>query len=373
MTVVSARSLFFSILPPTSHPLLLSASEFREIVSGRRRGMRAALWRAALRVAEVPYTAVVRYRNRQFDRVRNVEQAGVPVVSIGNLTLGGTGKTPMVEWLSRWFASRGVRVALVSRGYGAQAGQANDEARELAEKLPGVPHFQNPRRIVATCEAIAAGCQLVILDDGFQHRRLARDLDIVLVDALEPLGFGHVFPRGTLREPLAGFARAQLIALTRADLVDAATRSEIRAQVERYAPGVPWMEVAHAPRALRTAAGDELPLETLRGQRVAAFCGIGNPAGFRHSLENCGCQIVAWREFADHHAYSASDIKELTTWANSHDVQMVVCTHKDLVKLSVEKLGDTQLFALAIGLKILSGEEHLVAKLEPLVAKALRQ
>ena len=133
------------------------------------------------------------------------------------------------------------------------------------------------------------------------------------------------------------------------------------------------MEVAHAPRALRTAAGDELPLETLRGQRVAAFCGIGNPAGFRHSLESCGCQVVAWREFADHHAYSASDIKELTTWANSHDVQMVVCTHKDLVKLSVEKLGDTQLFALAIGLKILSGEEHLVAKLEPLVAKALRQ
>ena len=350
---------------------MLTASEFREIVSGRRRGVRAALWRAALGVAEVPYTAVVTWRNRQFDRGRNVQRVGVPVVSVGNLTLGGTGKTPMVEWLARWFVARGVRVALVSRGYGAAAGQANDEARELAEKLPDVPHFQNPRRVAAAREAIAAGGQLLILDDGFQHRRLARDLDIVLVDALEPLGFGHVFPRGTLREPLAGFGRAQLIALTRADLVDAATRAQIRGQIERYAPHAQWLEVSHAPRAIRRADGSEGPLDSLSGQRVAAFCGIGNPSGFRHALDSCGCQVVELREFADHHPYSAADVADLTRWASSLDVQSVVCTHKDLVKLSVEKLGARPLFALAIGLKILAGEEQLVAKLEPLVVRAL--
>src|SRR5262249_1316013 len=140
-------------------------------------------------------------------------------------------------------------------------------------------------------------CQLILLDDGFQHRRLARDLDIVLVDALEPFGYGHVFPRGALREPLDGLHRAQVVALSRADLVDEATREAIRAQVARHAPRAAWVEIVHAPQSLLNATGTQQPLTALAGQRVAAFCGIGNPAGFRHTLAGCGYDVAGLREF----------------------------------------------------------------------------
>ena len=183
---------------------LFGATDFQELVSGRRRGPAAAALRGALGAGEWFYTAAIRWRNRRYDRGRApVHRVGVPVVSVGNLTLGGTGKTPLVGWLGRWFCRRGVRAAVVSRGYGAAAGQPNDEALELRRSLPGVPHLQDADRVAAARQAITAcAAQLVVLDDGFQHRRLGRDLDIVLLDALEPFGFGHVFPRGMLREPV---------------------------------------------------------------------------------------------------------------------------------------------------------------------------
>ena len=135
----------------------------------------------------------------------------MPVISVGNITTGGTGKTPMVAWLARWFRNQDVRVALVSRGYRAEAEGQNDEARELATLLPDVPHLQNPDRVAAARIAIdELETQLIILDDGFQHRRIHRDLEIVLIDALQPFGFGHVLPRGLLREPLRGLAHPTL-------------------------------------------------------------------------------------------------------------------------------------------------------------------
>ena len=180
---------------------MLNPSEFRDLVSGRRRGIGASVLRAALRVAEVPYGLAMLWRNRRYDRdLARTHRVEVPVVSVGNLTLGGTGKTPMVEWIARHLRAQNVRVTLISRGYGAEAGAANDEALELEQKLPDVPHLQNPDRVAAARTAVdKLDCQLILLDDGFQHRRLGRDLDIVLLDALEPFGFGHVFPGGMLR------------------------------------------------------------------------------------------------------------------------------------------------------------------------------
>ncbi len=215
------------------------SSSFREIVSGRRRGPVAAVLRGALGLAEPCYAAAVRWRNRRYDRgAATVHRVGVPVLSVGNLTLGGTGKTPMVRWLAQWFHNRGARVAVVSRGYGAKVGNANDEALELRRLLPDVPHLENPDRVAAAREAVATlGCQAILLDDGFQHRRIARDLDIVLLDALAPFGFGHVFPRGTLREPLAGLRRADAVVLSRADLLDSSEREEIWQTVRAHAPG----------------------------------------------------------------------------------------------------------------------------------------
>ncbi len=344
----------------------MNPATFRELVSNQRRGARATLLRGALRAAEVPYTWAVRWRNRQYDRGKKpIERVGVPVVSVGNLTLGGTGKTPLVEWLARWFRQRDLRVTIISRGYGAEAGSRNDEALELEQKLPDVPHVQNPDRVAAARMAIEEfDCQLILLDDAFQHRRIARDLNIVVVDALEPFGFGHVFPRGMLREPLAGLSRAHVVALSRANLVDAAERERIKSVVRSYAPAALWIECNHAPRELRSAAGATAALETMAGKPVAAFCGIGNPEGFRRTLAQCGLQVVAFREFPDHFSYQRADVESLVKWASNLPVEAVLCTQKDLVKLGIERLGTRPLWALAIGLQISAGQAEFEARLQ---------
>lgn len=325
--------------------------------------------RLGLRWAEIPYALAVRWHNARYDSGRAaMHHVPATVVSVGNLTLGGTGKTPMVEWLARWFLCRQRRVTLISRGYGAEAGQENDEARELRQKLPGVPHLQNPDRVAAAHQAIDQfDAQIILLDDAFQHRRLARDLDIVLLDALEPFGFGHVFPRGTLREPVAGLRRAQVVVLSRADILGPAEREAIRTQVLRYAPDAAWAEVTHAPRTLWAASGQTQPVESLRGQRVAAFCGLGNPAGFRHTLQACGCDVVAFREFPDHHRYGAADLDSLAAWASPLNVAAVVCTHKDLVKLPTDNLGPHPLWAVSIGVEFLAGQDAFEKRLTTLL------
>jgi tetraacyldisaccharide 4'-kinase len=348
---------------------MLDPGKFRDVVSGRRPGLAAVLLRSLMRCAEAPYTFAVNWRNRRFDSGRReIHRVNVPVVSVGNLTLGGTGKTPMVKWLSRWFAQRGHRVAIVSRGYGAAAGKVNDEAMELHQSLPDVPHVQNPNRFVAATRAIEEfHCDVILLDDGFQHRRLARDLDIVLLDALEPFGYDHVFPRGTLRETVAGLARAHVVCLSRADIISADEREAIRRRVEQLAPHAKWFELIHSPSALINAAGDTQPLEILRGRRVVAFCGIGNPAGFRHTLAATGCEIAAWHPFPDHHAYTPADVHLLSKLVDPSRIDLAVCTHKDLVKLNRSKVDGVPLWALSVEMRFLAGQELFEEVLEKVV------
>jgi len=295
------------------------------------------------------------------------------VVSVGNLTLGGTGKTPMVEWLCRWFRARCIRVTIVSRGYKAGDGATNDEALELEQKLPEVPHVQNPDRVAAAHLAIEEfEAQAIVLDDAFQHRRIARDLDIVLLDAVAPFGFEHVFPRGMLREPLSGLARADAVVLTRADMGTPAERAAIAGRVKKLAPKSLWAECVHQPEALRSSGGDETSLDAFRGQRVAAFCGIGNPSGFRHTLASCGYEVSLFREFADHHAYTRRDVESLSAWAENSTVAAVLCTHKDLVKLGLDHLGGKPLWAVRIGLHFLTGHKAIEGALEAVTTAITR-
>jgi tetraacyldisaccharide 4'-kinase len=367
---------------------MLNGPAFREIVSQRRQGAMPSLLRGVLRVAEVPYSFAVGWRNRRYDRGHAVvRRVGVPVISVGNLTLGGTGKTPMVKWLAQWLMARGVRPAIVSRGYGRSTEQGagskeqeslrdgpdpllpapcsplpawNDEAMELHEALPDVPHVQNPDRFAGAQRAIEEyGCQLVILDDGFQHRRLARDLDIVLIDALEPFGHEHVFPRGTLREALTGLQRADVVCLSRADAVPVVERERIRRRAQQLAAAAGWCEATHRASGLVNASRNEAPLELLAGKRVAAFCGIGNPAGFRHTLAATGAQLVAWQEFPDHHAYCATDQVALNRFVAESNADVALCTHKDLVKLRQNEISGRPLWAVKIELQFLVGREVL--------------
>jgi tetraacyldisaccharide 4'-kinase len=325
-----------------------------------------------LRLLEVPYRLAAAWRNRRYDRGQaTIHRVATRVISVGNITCGGTGKTPMVEWLARWFRRRGVRVTLISRGYGAEAGARNDEALELEQKLPDVPHLQNADRVAAARIAIEQlESQLILLDDAFQHRRIHRDLDIVLIDALEPFGYEHLLPRGLLREPVAALGRAQVIALSRADLVSGPERSRILARVRTEAPSAICLEIAHRPQSLLAWPARQEKIESLGGKRVAAFCGIGNPRGFQRTLASCGFDVIAFRQFPDHHPFRREDIESLESWCRNVEPAAVVCTHKDLVKIQIERLGSFPLRALAIGIEVLSGREDLELRLEQIALKA---
>lgn len=352
----------------------MEPSGIYDLLSGRRRGLGPTLLRAGLACLEPAYCAAIWWRNRRYDRRPELtHRVPAPVVSVGNITTGGTGKTPLVAWLARWFRQRNVRVAVISRGYGAEDGALNDEALELEIRLPDVPHLQNPDRVAAAQIALEElESQLLLLDDAFQHRRIARDLDIVLLDALQPFGFEHVLPRGLLREPLSGLKRADVVALSRADQVDAARRSELQERVEQYAPDAAWIECAHRPTRLVNCRGEARDLAELAREPAAAFCGIGNPAAFQRTLDQAGVHVVGFHDFPDHHPYASEDVDQLAAWLDQLPTPpaAILCTVKDLVKLQTLRLAGVPLWAVEIELAMLRGEEALVPRLERLLPEA---
>ncbi len=338
---------------------------FHDLIRGQHNGAWPALQRLGLWALSLPYGVGVRLRNWALDRGwRHRETAPVPVVSVGNLTAGGTGKTPCVEMIARFYRGLDRRVAILSRGYGAAAGM-NDEALVLEQNLPDVPHLQGADRAALAWVAVEElESEVLILDDGFQHRRLGRDLDIVLIDATNPWGHGYLLPRGLLREPISGLRRAHVVVLTRCDLVPAEAVAAIRQRVQRTAPQVPIVATMHEPAAWRNAAGVQQAVDTLRSRPIAAFCGIGNPDGFRRTLTQLGLDVTAWRTFPDHHPYSREDIDDLRRWAREQPSEAaLVTTQKDLVKINLERLGDRALWALRIQMRVLDGEEVLQDKL----------
>lgn len=332
--------------------------------------------RAGLRLAEFPYACAVAARNRRFDRRPNlVQRVPVPVVSIGNLTTGGTGKTPLVRWVCETLIRVGAKPAIVSRGYRGRDG-VNDEMLELADALPGIPQVQNPRRYRGAMQAIEEfSADSVVLDDGFQHRFLARDLDIVLLDALCPFGYEHLLPRGFLRESVAALARADVVGLSRADQVDETQRCAIRARVERIAPRALWVELSHQPAAWRSLAGAREPLSKLASRRVAAFCGIGNPQAFVKSLQQAGCEVAGLQEFPDHHAYTAADVERLQRWAQElAHVDALVCTMKDRVKLiKIPEFARLTIWSLEVQVSLLTGGAELQSCIEQLASRRQSQ
>ena len=349
--------------------VVINATSFHDIVSGRRRDLIAIAIRCVFGVAEIPYRVVVAVRNRKFDHEESsVTRVDVPVISVGNLTLGGTGKTPVVAWLARWFREREIRVSIVSRGYGSKDGKPNDEARELEVRLPDVPHLQNPDRIAAATVAIdELETQLILLDDGFQHRRLHRDLNILLVDANEPFGHGHVFPRGTLREPLQSANRADVILITKSEAISNERLSEIETAFRAIAPHAAYLRLKQLPSKLITTSGFPESPALLHGKRVFGFCAIGNPESFRTTLQNMAIDLVSFRVFPDHHEFTRSDIQSIGKELIDAGTDLCICTHKDLVKLNVDRLGSVPLYALQIELDVMAGKEQLEKKLQEVV------
>jgi tetraacyldisaccharide 4'-kinase len=338
------------------------AGYWRELVTGKRRGLLAGVVRAPLIVSSWPYALAMRVRNWMYDwGMFQIHRAAVPVVVVGNLTVGGTGKTPAVEWAARFFREQGRRVAILSRGYGVSDGR-NDEALVLEANLDDVPHLQGADRVSLARTAVEElESDLLVLDDGFQHRRLHRDFDLVLIDATQPLQW--CIPGGLLREPRSGLRRAQAVIITRTDQADPAALERLRRWVTRQVPGRPVVEARHAPVALHNTHGEE-SITTLRGQSVAALCGIGHPSGFLTTLRSLGANVVEQLIYPDHYPYQRDDVMAIAarlrrlppdTW--------LVTTQKDWVKLRVDRLADRPVWSLRIALEITQGRDQLEAAL----------
>jgi tetraacyldisaccharide 4'-kinase len=344
------------------------------VVRGEKRGLWPALQRLALSAASLPYSLAVRVRNSAHDRgwLRQ-HRVGVPVVSIGNLTAGGTGKTPCVEYVARFYRHRDLLVAILSRGYGAEDGP-NDEALVLEENLPDVPHLQGADRVRWAEAAIEElDSEVLLLDDGFQHRRLARDLDLVLIDAIDPWGGGHLLPRGLLREPLSGLRRAHVVVLTRCDQVERPDLDRVRQRIARLAPALPIVETTHHPEELLDSEGERTATDQLHGRPIAAFCGIGNPEAFRRTLHDLRADLCDFRTFPDHHPYRRNDVEELRRWAGGLPRDAwIVTTQKDLVKLRIRDLGHRYLTALCVRLRVEDGQDVLHRHLEAVLAHGNR-
>ena len=289
-------------------------STHRDLISGKKRGplAQAALW--GLSVASFFYGAAVRLRNRAF------RPASVAVAS-----RGGSSREHRKSHRRRHGqnadgrrARRVVHVArarpvILSRGYRSLSDAANDEKLVLAQLCPNVVHLQSPDRVASAAQAYTAHhAEVLLLDDGFQHRRLARDLDIVLIDALDPWGRGHLLPRGLLREPRTALKRADLVLLTRADQLADEHKKRLLNEIRSAWNGRLPVEVVFRPVGLINTAGETRPIDSIAGT-VAAFCGIGNPEAFRRSLETAGFlgRLLGPRAFEDHHHYAPSDLAAL--------------------------------------------------------------
>lgn len=345
---------------------------YHALIRGDKSGLAPALQRAGLWVVSLGYRVGVGWRNHAFTAGwKSVSRADVPVVSVGNLTVGGTGKTPCVEFVARFYRGLGLRVALLSRGYGAAAGR-NDEALVLEENLPDVPHLQGPERAALARIAVQKlQSDILVLDDGLQHRQLHRDLDIVLIDATCPWGYGYLLPRGLLREPIAGLRRADAVMLTRCDLVSTVALADIRQRLDCVRPAAPIVESVHRPAHWQSASHRQMDLSTLGGRPIAGFCGLGNPEAFRQTLVKLGLDLCAWRTFPDHHAYTRADLDDLCAWANRQpEDAAIVTTQKDLVKIGLDQIGERELWALHIQLHMTSGQDALEALLRQTVTQA---
>jgi tetraacyldisaccharide 4'-kinase len=294
------------------------------------------------------YAGAVKIRTFGYQRgwLRSV-RLPLPVISIGNLTFGGTGKTPAVISLVRDLVQRGRCPAVLTRGYGRSEGgslvvigpnpkvaveAAGDEPLELAQRLPGVPIVVDADRARGGREAMRLGADTILLDDGFQHLRLQRDLNLVLIDAGDPWGGERLPPRGRLREPVSALARASAVLISKLPVGSEALLRAITRQIHQIAPELPVIASSMQLRRLRTPEG-LLETSAIAGRRVLAFAGIGRPAGFVQLLKDAGAEVVAQRWFRDHHPYQEHEVAEIVKAAADHGA-VPVTTAKDAVKLA---------------------------------------
>jgi tetraacyldisaccharide 4'-kinase len=351
---------------------------FKKLISGKQLGAGDHFLLALLRVAALPYSGLMRLRAfcYCFGILRS-KSLPRPVISVGNITMGGTGKTPTVLLLARMLMERGKRVVVLTRGYGGtlegsthivsdgaalllSPEEAGDEPCLLASSLAGLMVVMGSDRYSAGTLAMEKlSPDIFILDDGFQHLRLKRDLDILLLDGANPFAGGEICPAGLLREPVAAASRADLIIFTRC--------GETQPAPENLIPGIPYCVSSHSLTGWTPLSGGEKkPLSDLAGRRVLAFAGIADPSAFFDSLEAQGISIVATVAFPDHTVYAKEEMEALGRLKRSKSANCLITTSKDAVKLQPYRgiMRDCCVAKLEL---VINDPEPLVSALEKLL------
>jgi len=366
-----------------------------DVIMNNRKGVRAKVLRVILRGLSGIYGGVVALRLVLFrDRYIHDHHLGVPVISIGNLTVGGTGKTPVVEMLAKALRDRGRKVAILSRGYKSKRQRkvslvrrlaaklglmglppapkprvvsdfervritdsyvAGDEPLMLAMNCPGVPVIVDRDRVNGGAYAInELGADVLLLDDGLQYLRLKHRHDVVLVDRTAPWGTGYMLPRGTLREPPKNLKRASFIFLTKSD----GDNEEMIAELRKYNKVADIIECRHRPVHLQNIhTGEIIPLAELRGKYVGAVSGIAVPQSFENLLRKLGAKVDVYQRFTDHHRFKEREIHQFIERCVRRDTHFILTTEKDFVRLPPMPVPDIPFCFLRVEIEILRGKE----------------
>jgi len=359
-----------------------------EIISGQRRGKRAAVARFCLFVLSKVYTAAIKVRRILYNfRILRDSTLGVQVIAIGNLTVGGTGKTPVVEKFARELKEQGRVVAILSRGYCSKppplskrfidkillrddrtpprvvsdgksllldSETAGDEPYMLASNLKDVVVLVDKDRVKSGRYAIEKfGCDTLLLDDGFQYWKLAgRRRDIVLIDCQSPFGNEHLLPRGTLREPESHLSRASTFFITKSD----GKTAGLRARIAKSNPSAAIIECIHSPLYFEDVfTGERHGLEYLKGKKVASFSGIAQPESFEQSLVKLGAELVYAKRYADHHRFTQQEVLNAINRSKKRQAGVIITTQKDAVRFPKIDRRDLPIVFMRVEIKILSG------------------
>jgi len=363
---------------------------FVEVIVEERRGARADFVRALLYACSKLFQSAIKTRRFLYNvRILRDSTLGVQVIAVGNLTVGGTGKTPVVEKFARELRDQGRNVAILSRGYRSKPApvhqwllnklllrddttpprvvsdgksllldseMAGDEPYMLASNLKDVVVLVDKDRVKSGRYAIEKfGCDTLLLDDGFQYWKLrGRRQDIVLVDRQQPFGTEQLLPRGTLREPPSHLARASTIFITKSD----GNTAELRRRIAEFNPSAGIIECIHHPLYLEDVfTGQRLPLESLKGRKVASLSGIAQPESFEESLVHLGAELVYSKRFADHHRFTQQEILNTINRSKKRQAEMIVTTQKDAVRFPKIDRRDLPIRFMRVEIKILRGAD----------------
>lgn len=368
-----------------------------DVIMDRRYGKRAALLRFFLRLLSFVYRSIIRRRLLWYEnRSLPVYSLGCQVISVGNLTVGGTGKTPWVEKIAKELTKSGRKVAILSRGYKSQKRPwwERFKARWLSEQHALPPRLvsdgktlfldsrfagDEPFMLAHNCDDVVVvvdknrvhcgkyaiekfGVNTLILDDGFQYLTLKNRYDIVLIDRETPFGNGFLLPRGTLREPIDHLKRAHLLVITKCD---GTSHAELLQQIRKLNTHAPLIECRHRPMYLKNIfSNEQLPLETLKDWKVSALSGIARPESFEAGLKKLGAEIIYSRAYEDHHRFSEEDLQSMMSRSRNRGAKAIITTEKDAVRIPRIEQALVPIYFLRVEIEILSGHEHFQTFIE---------